>query len=78
MADVTIRALRSQLRELVDRAASGEEITVRRRGRAVARLVPPLLEARQFPDLTEFRASLQLKGEALRETVVRQRREARY
>ena len=32
----------------------------------------------RFPDLTEFRASIHLQGESMSETVIRQRREARY
>ncbi|MEM7536098.1 MAG: hypothetical protein AAF639_28205 [Chloroflexota bacterium] len=32
----------------------------------------------QFPDLAEFRASIQLKGEDMSNTVIQQRRDARY
>jgi antitoxin (DNA-binding transcriptional repressor) of toxin-antitoxin stability system len=38
MADVSIRDLRNHGGEIVDRAASGEHITVTRAGRAVAEL----------------------------------------
>jgi len=40
MADVTIRELRNKGGEVVDRAASGEEITITRAGRPVATLRP--------------------------------------
>jgi prevent-host-death family protein len=38
MADVSIRELRNHGGEVVDRAAQGEEITITRAGRAVAKL----------------------------------------
>ncbi|MDQ3632781.1 MAG: type II toxin-antitoxin system prevent-host-death family antitoxin [Actinomycetota bacterium] len=43
MSDVSIRELRNQGGEVVDRAARGEEITITRAGRPVAALrpVPP-------------------------------------
>jgi prevent-host-death family protein len=69
VASVNIRDLRGNLRELVERAEAGEEITIVRRGKQVARLMPPA---------PEFRASIKLKGEPLSQTVIRQRREARY
>ncbi len=78
MAQVTIREARSQLKALIERAEAGEEIVILRRGRQVARLLPPKREPNRFPDLSSFRASIGLKGEPLSETVLRQRRESRY
>lgn len=78
MAQETIREARSHLRTLVERAAAGEGIVILRRGRQVARLVPPEREPRRFPDLATFRASIPLKGEPLSGTVLHQRRETRY
>ena len=40
MANVTIRELRNQGGQVVDRAARGERITITRSGRPVAELVP--------------------------------------
>jgi prevent-host-death family protein len=40
MANVSIRELRNQGGEIVDRAASGEQITITRSGRPVAELRP--------------------------------------
>lgn len=60
MSRVTIRELRNQGGEIVDRAASGERITVTRSGRPVAELRPlrPALSAealvsrrRRLPDI---------------------------
>lgn len=78
MAQVTIREARSKLRALIERAEAGEEIVILRRGKQVARLIPPRREPRRFPDLTPFRASIALRGEPLSETVIRERRESRY
>lgn len=78
MAQVTIREARANLRALLERAEAGEEIAILRRGKEVARLVPPTREPRRFPDLTAFRASLAVTGEPASETVILQRREARY
>jgi antitoxin (DNA-binding transcriptional repressor) of toxin-antitoxin stability system len=59
-------------------AEAGEEITITRRGKVVARLMPPQRPSSQLPDLTEFRASIKLKGEGMSDTVIKERREARY
>lgn len=78
MAQVTIREARSKLRALIERAEAGEEIVILRRGKQVARLVPPEREPNRFPDLSSFRASIAVRGEPLSETVIRQRRDSRY
>lgn len=78
MGRASVKDVRSNLRSYLDRAEAGEEIVVMRRGREVARIVPPQREPRRFPDLTEFRNSINLTGEPLSETVIRQRRESRY
>jgi len=78
MAQVMIREARRNLRALIERVEAGEEIVILRRGKQVARLVPPEREPRRFPDLTQFRASISLRGEPPSEIVIRERREARY
>jgi prevent-host-death family protein len=78
MAQVKVREVRSNLRALIERAEAGEEIVILRRGKPVARLMPPDHEPRPFPDLTGFRASIAVRGEPVSETVIRQRRESRY
>lgn len=78
MSAVTVREARAGFRALIERAQAGEEIVILRRGKEVARLVPPGRKSAAFPDLTAFRASVALAGEPLSETVVRQRRDARY
>jgi prevent-host-death family protein len=75
---VAIREVRSNLRRLIERAAAGEEIVILQRGKEVARLLPPKRESKPFPDLTAFRESIALKGEPLSETVIHERRAARF
>lgn len=78
MAEVSVKDARDNFRAYLDRAEAGEEIIILRRGKEVARLVPPRRESKKFPDLTEFRNSIKLRGEPMSETVIRQRRESRY
>ena len=78
MTRVSVQEVRSNLKALLDRVAQGEEVVIVRRGKEVARLVPPERQGKHFPDLSEFRASIKLRGEPLNETVIRERREARY
>ena len=78
MERVNVREVRENLRAYLERAEAGEEISILRRGKEVARLVPPERKPGRFPDLTEFRASIKLKGESASEALIRTRREARY
>ena len=78
MERVNVREVRENLRAYLERAESGEEISILRRGKEVARLVPPERKPGRFPDLTEFRASIKLKGESVSESLIKTRREARY
>ncbi|GIV75763.1 type II toxin-antitoxin system prevent-host-death family antitoxin [Litorilinea aerophila] len=78
MVEVNIRELRKQLAAYIARAEAGEEIVVTRHGKAVARLTAPVRPRPQFPDLTEFRASIALRGEAMSETIIAERQDARY
>jgi prevent-host-death family protein len=77
---VSVRDARAQLPTLLDRVATGEEVVILRRGKAVARLVPPARKRgrRRLPDLTAFRASLHVKGEPLSATIIAGRREERF
>lgn len=78
MVEVSVKEARDNFRAYLDRAEAGEEIVITRRGKEVARIVPPRREPKQFPDLTEFRKSIELRSEPMSETVIRQRRESRY
>ena len=75
---VKMSEARERLPALVDRAAAGEEIILTRRGKEVARLVPPSARAERLPSLEGFLEKIRVQGEALSRTVVREREEARY
>ena len=78
MLEINVKELRDQLAQIITQVEAGEEITITRRGKVVAQLVPPPRTPSKFPDLTEFRASIKLKGDGLSKTVIQERREARY
>jgi prevent-host-death family protein len=78
MLEVNVKELREQLAQFIARVEAGEEITITRRGKVVARLVPPQPTPTEFPDLSAFRAKIELRGEPMSETVIRERREAPY
>ena len=75
---INARDARQRFSELLDRAESGEEIVVTRRGRPAVCLVAEGAERarRPLPDLSDFRASITMKG-SLTETVLAERRDER-
>lgn len=78
MTRVTMKEARKRLSDLVHAAERGESIIITRRGRKVALIVPPERHgAGGLPDLTDFRASLKIKGRSLTEELLAQRREER-
>ncbi len=77
MKTVSVAEARRKLKDLLDEVSSGHQVSVVRRGREVARLVPPKGRGRRLPILGPFRASIRVIGEPLSRTVVRARREAR-
>ena len=78
MRKVSVKEARENLRALIEQAAAGEEIILLRRGKEVARLVPPGGNRRKLPSLETFRASLHPKGEPLSAEVVEGRNRERY
>ncbi len=78
MKAVSVAEARRKLRALLDEVSSGRGVSVVRRGREVARLVPPERRERRLPALGSFRASIRVTGEPMSRAVVRARREARY
>ncbi|MEX0776755.1 MAG: type II toxin-antitoxin system prevent-host-death family antitoxin [Phycisphaeraceae bacterium] len=79
MRTVNIREARRQLSEIVDAAERGQSALISRHGRDVAQIGPVQTEAGgALPDLTEFRASVRIKGKPLSKLLVESRRQARY
>jgi prevent-host-death family protein len=79
MDTVNMSEARKRLSDLVRAAERGESVTITRRGKEVARIVPaeqkPL---KPLPDLSEFRASIKIKGRSLTDELLALRREERY
>ncbi len=76
--EINVKDARSRLRSLLDRVEVGDEVVILRRGKEVARLVPPEGEGKPLPSLKEFRASIRIIGEPLIDTVIQERQEERY
>jgi prevent-host-death family protein len=77
MLKINVKDARDRISDLLDRVERGEEITILRRGKTIARLTPPERKAKRLPDLTEFRAKIRIKG-SLTEALMKERRESRY
>ena len=79
MGPVSMKEARERLSDLVRAAEHGETTVITRRGKTVARIAPvekkPL---KRFPDLTEFRKSIKMRGKPMSQVVIDMRREARY
>lgn len=78
MRRVSVAEARQQLRSLLDEVATGEEVAVLRRGKEVARIVPPKGRPRRLPSLGVFRRSIVLRGAPMSISVVRERADGRY
>ena len=77
MLEVNVREARSKLSALLNRVENGEEITITRRGRKVARLVSTNIR-RPLPSLKEFRQSIPIAGKPMSEEVIAARKSERY
>jgi prevent-host-death family protein len=76
--EVNVKEARAQISALLDKAQKGEEVTILRRGKQIARLVPVDGPSRRLPDLTEFRNSIAVNGKPLSQAVIQGRDEERY
>ena len=76
--EVNVKEARDKISKLLDRTLKGEEILILRRGKKVARLVPATNEEKRLPDLSNFRASIKIKGDSLSRTVIDDRNTERY
>jgi len=79
MDTVSMKEARERLSELVRAAERGEVVTITRRGKEVARIVPVAQKPlKPLPDLSEFRESIKAKGKPLSQTVIDMRAAERY
>ncbi len=80
MSPVSLKEARKRLGDLVRAAELGASVPITRRGKTVARLVPPDTKPSRTkaPDLGAFRASLRAKGKSLSRIVIDSRRAERW
>jgi prevent-host-death family protein len=76
--NISAKEARSRFSAILSQAEEGKEIVIMRRGKAVARLVPCTDKRPNLPSLKDLRASIQVAGEPLSSTVIRNRTEERY
>ncbi len=76
--EINVKEARSKFRSILDQVKGGDEVIIRRRGKEIARLVPPRGEGKRFPALKKFRAAIPTRGEPLSAVVKRRRTEERY
>ena len=80
---ISAKEARKRFSEILNLVSVGEEILITRRGNVEAKLIrheekDQAKKKKRFPDLTAFRESIEIKGEPLSETVIRNREEERY
>ncbi len=80
MEDVSIAAAKAHLSELVDRAEAGETVRITRRGKLVARLVPPEPKKKRIDveALRKFTESMPWQPVSAGEFIRKMRDEDRY
>jgi prevent-host-death family protein len=78
MREISSKEARGKLSSLLKSVEVGEEVVILRRGKQVARLVPPSGVGRRLPSLKDFRASILISGEPLSATVLHGRKEERF
>ncbi|MGH9460304.1 MAG: type II toxin-antitoxin system Phd/YefM family antitoxin [Vicinamibacteria bacterium] len=78
MRKINVKDAREKLSALLDEVAAGEEVVLLRRGKEVARLVPPRARGKRLPGLETLRRSITIKGRPLSEEVTRGRRDERF
>ena len=79
MIQISVSQARQRWSELIRLVEAGQAIEVTRRGKPVARIVPPQpARGRKLPDLTAFRESLKMSGKPMSQTISELRRQERY
>ncbi len=77
MLQVNAKEARSNLSELLNKVEKGEEITITRRGKKVAKLVSVGIKT-TFPSLKDFRQTLSIIGKPMSEEIIDSRKSERY
>ena len=76
--EISAKEARSKFSSLLDQVQKGDEVVIRRRGKEIARLVPPKGEGKRLQGLKIFRSAIRIKRGSLSTPVKRGRSEERY
>jgi prevent-host-death family protein len=76
--EISVKEARAKFSSLLNQVRDGDEVIIRRRGKEIARLLPPSGEGKRLPSLSDFRRSIRLKGEPLSAAIRKGRKEERY
>jgi len=71
---VNVKTARRGRRRVLEDVRSGEEVVILKRGKQVARLLPPD-GPRRLPSLREFRSSIRVRGGPVSSQVIAERRQ---
>ena len=77
MLEVNVKEARSKLSELLNKVEQGQEITITRRGKKVARLVSTRSES-TLPSLKDFRQTISVAGKPMSQEIIESRKTERY
>jgi len=78
MKALSVKQIRTRLSKVIREAECGESTTITRYGKPVARIVPAETHRPIFPDLSQFRASIEPRGKTLTDTLREMREEQRF
>ena len=79
MKKVPVNQVREQMAKYLAEAERGEEIIITKHNKPIAKLVNYTeSEKPKFPDMTEFRKKIKVKGKPMSEFVIQMRREDKY
>ena len=78
MKKVQVNEVREKLAKYLSQAEQGEEIIITKHSKPIAKLMPVESKRSEFPDLSEFREKIAVRGKSMSEEVSEMRREERY
>lgn len=76
--EINVKRARERFSELLHIVHEGEEVTILKHGKQVARMVPPVTEKKKLPSLADFRKTIKIKGEPVSKVVLQNREEDPY
>jgi prevent-host-death family protein len=77
--EINVKQARSKISSILNKVEQGEEMVIVRRGKKVARMVPfNDRKTKRLPDLSKFRASINIPRKGLSETILEARNDERF